>query len=112
MRAALFYFYEGRRVRDAGIDDNLDRVLHNIVYITLEMQKELNLSGGSPDVLDDLNHEFNIHSFIVRVLEEESGLEKHGETWRGQIIHIPGGERHYFTDIKEIPAFIAAYLKA
>jgi hypothetical protein len=52
-----------------------------------------------------------IHSFVIRVWLENPGVEAGGESWRGQITHIPGGERKYFSDLTEIPGFVRLYLK-
>jgi hypothetical protein len=54
----------------------------------------------------------DILSFIVRIWREEPAPEDEQTSWRGHITPIPSGKRHYFSDIKEIPDFIAAHLKA
>jgi hypothetical protein len=50
------------------------------------------------------------HSFIVSVsLEEELEPGKPG-VWHGQIIHLPGDEWEYLTELESIPAFISNFL--
>jgi len=73
--------------------------------------KESNLPDTLPGAVDDPDDKPNLHSFIVRVWLERSGTESDEKIWRGQIIHLPGDERHYFSDIHEIPVFIESYLK-
>ena len=51
------------------------------------------------------------HSFIVRVRLEEAANSIKQASWRGQIEHIPGGERHYFKEPDEISSIILSYLK-
>lgn len=63
-----------------------------------------------PQVADGPNDEPNILSFIVRVWQEETGLENPEVIWRGHITLVASGERQYFTDIYQIPALIAAHL--
>lgn len=65
-----------------------------------------------PESSNDLTSEANILSFIVRVWREDLDAENSEKVWRGHIMPIPDGERRYFSDINEIPAFIAAHLKA
>jgi hypothetical protein len=50
-------------------------------------------------------------SFIVRIWLEETVEEAGAATWRGQITHVPSGERRYLKDLDEIVAFIAPYLE-
>jgi hypothetical protein len=52
-----------------------------------------------------------IHSFVVRVWLENAQTDPETDAWRGQITHIPGGERKYFNDLAEITAFIRLHLK-
>jgi hypothetical protein len=51
------------------------------------------------------------HSFIVRVRLEEAANSIRQASWRGQIEHIPGGERHYFKEPDEISSIILSYLE-
>lgn len=69
------------------------------------------MSENAKGETNNINSGANILSFIVRVWMEEPDSEGRQKTWRGHITPIPDGKRHYFTDINEIPAFIAAYLK-
>ena len=50
-------------------------------------------------------------SFIVRVWLEGSVTDVDRVTWRGQITHVPSGERRYLKELGEITAFIARYLE-
>lgn len=63
------------------------------------------------DPENDSMSEVGLFSFIVRVWREETTIKKRRTVLRGHITPIPGGERHYFSDIKDIPAFITAFLK-
>jgi hypothetical protein len=69
------------------------------------------LSEAMPGAANDPDDRRNIHSFIVRVWFETADTEMEAEIWRGHIIALPGYERHYFSDIAEISAFIESYLK-
>lgn len=55
-------------------------------------------------------YEINTHPFIVKVWLEETVEETGWATWRGYITHVPTGQRRYFEDLEDIPAFIAPYL--
>lgn len=57
------------------------------------------------------NGEPTLLSFIVHMWKEDSAFEEQQPTWRGHIIPVPGGERHYFKSIGEIPDLIVAHLK-
>ena len=50
-------------------------------------------------------------SFIVRVWVEERAEEGDQGTWRGQITHVPSGERRYLKNLDEIGDFISPYLE-
>jgi len=63
------------------------------------------------DLTDEFVSEAKILSFVVRIWREEASSEKQPAVWRGHITPIPGGKRHYFLDIQDIPDFIAARLK-
>ncbi len=54
--------------------------------------------------------EARLHSFIIKVSTEETDGKSGRPSWRGHIIHVPGGERGYLNDLDEIAAFIAPYL--
>jgi len=60
---------------------------------------------------NEIMNEAKIVSFVVRVWREESTSEKRDAVWRGHITPISSGLRHYFTNINEIPVFIATHLK-
>jgi hypothetical protein len=55
--------------------------------------------------------ESNTHSFVVRIWLEETAQEAGVAVWRGHITHVPGGERHYLSDLNGILLFIAPYLE-
>jgi hypothetical protein len=52
----------------------------------------------------------NTHSFIVKIWLVELRGEGERTTWRGQITHVPSGQRHYFTDLDEITTCVTPYL--
>jgi hypothetical protein len=54
--------------------------------------------------------ELTNHSFIVKIWHEEADEGAAGIPWRGHVTHVPGGERHYFEDLREIAAFIRPFL--
>ena len=56
--------------------------------------------------------EATTHPFIVRIWLEETAQEAGQATWRGQVIHVPSGERRTIHDLDEIRIFIAPYLEA
>ncbi len=64
-----------------------------------------------PEYLNDSNGEANLLSFIVHLWKEEAEADETMANWRGHITYVPNGKRHYFTNINEIPALIAAHLK-
>ena len=64
------------------------------------------------DPSDETNSEAHILSFIVRVWREETMPDQHQGGLRGHITPIPNNQRHYFSDIQEIPTFITAYFQA
>jgi len=57
-----------------------------------------------------MNNDARILSFVVRIWREEPTSEERPAIWRGHITPIPGGKRHYFEDLQDIPAFLAARL--
>jgi hypothetical protein len=71
---------------------------------------EVSLPEDPLDVVDNLNGDPDILSFIIRVWKEDTGLENPKETWRGHITPVPAGERQYFINLDQIPALIAAHL--
>jgi hypothetical protein len=62
--------------------------------------------------VDDLNSDINIFSFIVRVWKETPSSEEGKVLLRGHITPIPDGDRRYFADMDEIPAFMQDYIKS
>jgi hypothetical protein len=51
------------------------------------------------------------HSFIVKVWLERMSAEGRGTVWRGQITHVPDGERRSFDELDEIIVFMTVYLE-
>jgi hypothetical protein len=79
----------------------------------------LRANGSEPAVGHDVasdsqkpnTPEANIQSFIVKVWIEEAA-DRAGEiTWRGQVTHVPGGERRGFQDLDDLAAFVRGYLE-
>jgi hypothetical protein len=50
-------------------------------------------------------------SFIVRFWVEPPSTPGESEKLRGQITHVPSGERRYLQRLDEICAFISSYLQ-
>lgn len=50
------------------------------------------------------------HSFIVSIWLEETIEEAAQPLWRGEITHVPGGERRSIHNLDQILVFIAPYL--
>lgn len=69
------------------------------------------LPGIPPKYSNDLNGESSLLSFVVHLWKEEAAAEGQPASWRGHITPVPNGERHYFTNISEIPDLIVAYLQ-
>jgi hypothetical protein len=51
------------------------------------------------------------HSFVVRIWLEETAEETGEARWRGQVTHVPGGEREYVEDLEALCRFIAPYME-
>ena len=49
--------------------------------------------------------------FIVRVWLETREIKDAPVQWRGVVEHVPSGERHYFTDLNDIKAFVGSFLE-
>ena len=57
--------------------------------------------------------ESQVDSFIVKLWTETAAANGGGVKrvkWHGQITHVSGGARRYFTDLDEIKIFIEPYL--
>ena len=50
--------------------------------------------------------------FIVKFWLEEVANEEQPAIWRGQIKHVPTGQRHYFSNMKEFQHILQSYLQA
>jgi hypothetical protein len=68
------------------------------------------LPENPPEYLNESNGEASLLSFVVRIWKEDSASEEQLPSWRGHITLVPHGERHYFTDISQIPDLIVAHL--
>ncbi len=55
--------------------------------------------------------ESNIQSFIVKIWAEDAREVDGGPAWRGQVTHVPGGERRSFQDLEDLGNFIERYLE-
>ena len=55
--------------------------------------------------------EASAQSFIVRVWIEETAQEAGETIWRGYVMHVPSGERHYVQTLGEIGEFIRPFLE-
>jgi hypothetical protein len=74
------------------------------------VREEAGLPAIPPEAAIDDNDEASVHSFIIHAWREESSNKLDQIIWRGYITPVPGGERHYFTDLNEITTFIVAHL--
>ncbi|MFN2217718.1 MAG: hypothetical protein ACK2UA_03880 [Anaerolineae bacterium] len=50
--------------------------------------------------------EGNTHPFIVKIWLEETAEEARQPSWRGQITHVPSGQRRTFSRLPDMTAFI------
>lgn len=73
--------------------------------------EEAKLPKNSDDEIRQDPNEHQTQSFIVKVWLEERGDQRQRPAWRGRITHVPGGERRYLQDLREIARFIAPYLE-
>jgi hypothetical protein len=55
--------------------------------------------------------ESNVHSFMIRLWQEEGETDTSPNRWRGHITHIPGNQRRYIEDLDAIKHFIGPYLR-
>jgi hypothetical protein len=69
------------------------------------------LPENPPEYSNEPNGESSLLSFVVRIWKEDPASEEQQPSWRGHITPVPGGERHYFKSIGEIPDLIVAHLK-
>ncbi len=51
------------------------------------------------------------HSFIVKVWQEQAAADPRSRALRGQLTHVPSGERYHFTRLDAIPALIAPFFE-
>jgi len=69
------------------------------------------LPENSPEFPIEPNGDASLISFVIRFWKEETSSKEHQTNWRGHIMTVPEGKRHYFTNITEISEFIVAQLK-
>lgn len=55
--------------------------------------------------------EVDTHSFVIKIWLEETAEEAGHVTWRGQITHVPSGEKRYVQELPEISRFIWSFLE-
>jgi hypothetical protein len=73
--------------------------------------EEFTLSEIASDPSDGIHGKFKVHSFVIRMWQEQSDDKTHPAIWRGRITHIPDNEHQHFTDLKILVSFIESYLK-
>jgi hypothetical protein len=56
--------------------------------------------------------ETNTRIFIVKIWLEEVATNEQHAVWRGQVKHVPTGQRHYFNNMKEFHDILQFYLQA
>jgi hypothetical protein len=50
--------------------------------------------------------------FIMRIWIEPREVPGAQPQWRGMLEHLPSGNKHYLTNLGELPLLIAPYLRA
>lgn len=55
--------------------------------------------------------ETSVHSFMIRLWQEEAQVSSQLDHWRGHITHIPGNQRRYIEDLDAIKDFIESHLR-
>lgn len=55
--------------------------------------------------------ESKVHSFIVKLWQDEAGDETEKPVWHGYITHVPDGERRYLKRLRDIADFITRFLE-
>jgi hypothetical protein len=73
--------------------------------------KGAELPENPPKYSNESNGESSLLSFVIHLWKEDSDSEALQPNWRGHITPVPSGERHYFTNLNEIPNLIVAHLK-
>jgi hypothetical protein len=68
------------------------------------------LPENPPEYSNEPNGESSLFSFVIRLWKEDSDFEEPQTNWRGHITRVPNGERHYFTEVSQIPELIIAHL--
>jgi hypothetical protein len=73
--------------------------------------KGAELPENPPKFLNEPNGESSLLSFVIHLWKEDSDSKEPQTNWRGHITPVPNGQRHYFTNIHEIPDLIVSHLK-
>ena len=55
--------------------------------------------------------ESKVHSFIVKLWQDEAADETEEPVWHGYITHVPDGERRYLKTLRDIADFITRFLE-
>ena len=56
-------------------------------------------------------YESNTQSFIIKIWTEDEAGAFGRVVWRGQITHVPSGERRHLTDLDQVTSFISKFLR-
>ena len=54
----------------------------------------------------EIDDDYKVHSFIVRVWVEKMGDGSQPSVYRGQVMYLPSRELHYIKQLEEIIALI------
>ncbi len=54
--------------------------------------------------------ETNVHSFVIRLWQEDPAEKSNAAKWRGHITHVLSGKKRYIEQINEIDPFISRFL--
>ncbi len=54
--------------------------------------------------------ETSVHSFVIRLWQEEPAQLSDQAKWRGHITHVLSGKKRYIDQLNEINLFISHYL--
>lgn len=55
--------------------------------------------------------ESKVHSFIVKLWQEETGDKVKKPVWHGYITHVPDGQRRYLKRLRDVADFITRFLE-
>ena len=54
--------------------------------------------------------ETSVHSFVIRLWQEEPAQQSDQAKWRGHFTHVLSGKKRYIEQLNEIDLFINYYL--